>query len=39
MALSIASRGYVIEAGRIVVEGEAGRLAADPDVQRAYLGR
>jgi ABC-type branched-subunit amino acid transport system ATPase component len=38
MALGIASRGYVIEAGRIVVEGEASRLAADPDVRRAYLG-
>jgi ABC-type branched-subunit amino acid transport system ATPase component len=39
MALAIARRAYVMEAGRIVVQGEARRLAADPDVQRAYLGR
>ena len=39
MALGIARRAYVMEAGRIVVEGEARHLAADPDVQRAYLGR
>jgi branched-chain amino acid transport system ATP-binding protein len=39
MALAIASRAYVMEGGRIVLEGEASRLAADPNVQRAYLGR
>jgi len=39
MALGVASRAYVMEVGRIVLEGEAARLQADPDVQRAYLGR
>jgi ABC-type branched-subunit amino acid transport system ATPase component len=39
MALGIARRAYVMEAGRIVAQGAARRLAADPDVQRAYLGR
>ena len=39
MALRVASRAYVMEIGRIVLEGEAARLQADPDVQRAYLGR
>jgi branched-chain amino acid transport system ATP-binding protein len=38
MALGIASRGYVMEAGRIVLEGEAGALQRNPDVKRAYLG-
>jgi branched-chain amino acid transport system ATP-binding protein len=38
MALGIASRGYVMEAGRIVLEGEAGALRGNPEVKRAYLG-
>jgi len=38
MALSIAHRGYVIETGRIVLSGRAADLAANPEVQRAYLG-
>jgi len=38
-ALRIANRGYVLETGRIVLEGEAGDLLANRDVQRAYLGR
>ena len=37
-ALSIADRGYVMETGAIVREGTARELAADPEVQRAYLG-
>ena len=39
MALGVASRAYVMEVGRIALEGEAERLRADPEVQRAYLGR
>jgi branched-chain amino acid transport system ATP-binding protein len=39
MALDVASRAYVMEVGRIALEGEAERLRADPEVQRAYLGR
>ncbi len=38
MALSIASRGYVLETGRIALEGRAADLAVNPEVRRAYLG-
>ena len=38
-ALSIADRGYVMETGRILVEGSAEELTANHDVRRAYLGR
>jgi branched-chain amino acid transport system ATP-binding protein len=38
-ALRIADRGYVLETGRVVLEGTAEDLLANRDVQRAYLGR
>ncbi len=38
MALSIAERGYVLETGRLVLEGPARELADNVDVRRAYLG-
>jgi branched-chain amino acid transport system ATP-binding protein len=38
LALDLADRGYVLETGRIVVEGSADDLAQNEDVQRAYLG-
>lgn len=38
MALSIAHRGYVLETGRIVLEGTAQELRDNPMVKRAYLG-
>ena len=38
-ALAIADRGYVLETGRVVLEGTAEDLLANKDVQRAYLGR
>ena len=38
IALHIADRGYLMENGRIVMEGEAKELIADPRVQMAYLG-
>jgi len=38
-ALGIADRGYVIETGRIVMEGSSEDLLSNRDVQRAYLGR
>ncbi|GLI34015.1 ABC transporter ATP-binding protein [Desulforhabdus amnigena] len=38
-ALRIADRGYVLENGRIVLEGNAVDLLADQDVKRAYLGK
>ena len=37
-ALAIAQRAYVIEVGKIVLEGEASELAKDERVQKAYLG-
>jgi branched-chain amino acid transport system ATP-binding protein len=38
MALSVATRGYVLETGTITLSGSAAELAADPKVKRAYLG-
>ena len=38
-ALAIADRGYVMETGRIVLEGTARELLDNHDVQRAYLGK
>ena len=38
MALSIAHRAYVLETGRIVLEGDAKKLREDPKVKAAYLG-
>jgi len=38
MALSVATRGYVLETGTITLSGSAAELAADPEVKRAYLG-
>lgn len=38
MALSIANRAYVIETGRITLEGRASDLLTDESVKKAYLG-
>lgn len=38
IALQIAHRGYVIETGRVVMEGEANRLSQDEYIKQAYLG-
>ncbi len=38
MALSIADRGYILEAGRIVLHDTASRLLQNPLVLKAYLG-
>ncbi len=38
MALSIAAKGYVMDTGRIVLEGDAASLMDNPDVRKAYLG-
>ncbi len=38
MALSVASRGYVLETGSIVLEGTPQELLEDPQVRMAYLG-
>lgn len=37
-ALAVASRAYVLETGRIALQGPAAELADDPRVQKAYLG-
>lgn len=38
MALAIADRGYVLETGRIVLEGTGKELLTSDEVQKAYLG-
>jgi len=38
MALQLATRAYVMETGRIALEGRAADLLDDPQVRRAYLG-
>jgi branched-chain amino acid transport system ATP-binding protein len=38
-SLSIASRGYVLETGQIVLEGSSQELMDNHDVRRAYLGK
>ena len=38
MALSIANYGYVMETGKIVMDGDAKKLLADDDVKEFYLG-
>jgi branched-chain amino acid transport system ATP-binding protein len=37
-ALDVASRGYVLETGRVVLTGDTTSLQRDPKVQEAYLG-
>jgi branched-chain amino acid transport system ATP-binding protein len=37
-ALNIADRAYVIETGKVVLEGSAAELRANPQVEHAYLG-
>ncbi len=36
--LGVARRAYVIENGRVALEGDAGELAEDPKIRQAYLG-
>jgi len=38
-ALKMADRGYVLETGKVILEGEASELLENPEVQRAYLGK
>jgi branched-chain amino acid transport system ATP-binding protein len=38
MALSVADRAYVLETGRIVLEGGARELLDNPQIREAYLG-
>lgn len=38
VALAVAHSGYIMEGGKIVIDGSAERLASDPDVREFYLG-
>ena len=38
MALSVASRGYVLEHGHVVLAGKSEELLSNPRVKEAYLG-
>jgi branched-chain amino acid transport system ATP-binding protein len=38
MALRLANRGYVMETGKIVMEGPAMELLVNDTIRRAYLG-
>lgn len=38
IALKHAHRAYVLEAGKIVLEGDAASLSNNPEIQKAYLG-
>jgi len=38
-ALQVADRGYVLETGRIIMEGETADLLHNKEIQRAYLGK
>ena len=37
-ALELADYGYVLELGRVVMEGSSSRLLSSPDIQEFYLG-
>jgi branched-chain amino acid transport system ATP-binding protein len=38
MALSISTYGYIMETGKVVMDGESDKLLGDEDVQEFYLG-
>jgi branched-chain amino acid transport system ATP-binding protein len=38
MALQFSQRGYVLESGNLVLEGDSKQLLEDPEVKKAYLG-
>jgi branched-chain amino acid transport system ATP-binding protein len=37
-ALEISDRTYILETGRIIMEGKSSKLIEDPKVKEAYLG-
>ncbi len=39
MAISHSDRSYVVETGKIIMEGYSKELIEDPEIQRAYLGK
>jgi branched-chain amino acid transport system ATP-binding protein len=38
LALAVSDYAYVIAEGRLFTEGEPGKLAAMPEIRKAYLG-
>jgi branched-chain amino acid transport system ATP-binding protein len=38
LALEIASHGFVLETGKVILQNDAAALRADPQVRSAYLG-
>jgi len=38
MALAISHRGYVLETGRVILQGKSADLAVNDQVRQAYLG-
>jgi len=38
MALAVSSQGYIMESGKIVMDGESAKLRENPDVKEFYLG-
>ena len=38
MALDVANRGYVLETGRVALEGPAAELKVNDSVRKTYLG-
>jgi branched-chain amino acid transport system ATP-binding protein len=38
IALAVADYGYIMETGKVVIDGSAEKLASDPDVREFYLG-
>jgi len=38
-ALKLADRGYVLETGKVILEGDADELLENAEVKRAYLGK
>lgn len=38
MALKSSNRGYVLETGKVILQGNSGELLQNDDVKKAYLG-
>jgi branched-chain amino acid transport system ATP-binding protein len=38
LALTVSTRAYVLQSGRIMLEGPSAQLLADPRIREAYLG-
>ncbi|WP_213029921.1 hypothetical protein [Acinetobacter baumannii] len=36
--LEIADRAYILQTGRVLMQGSAADISANPDVRKAYLG-